>query len=128
LQAIADHGLFNLADFLPKRPGEVELKVIKEMFEASVDGEAYDVERWGQYYRPNGIQAPSAQTESRVVAAPVAADPVISAPLSAADDLPWETSAPAPSYAAPAVAPETSAEGSNRAQDILKMIRDRQTA
>jgi hypothetical protein len=131
LQAIADHGLFNLADFLPKRPGEVELKVIKEMFEASVDGEAYDVERWGQYYRPNGIQAPT--TESRVVAAPASpvaalvADPVVSAPLSAADDLPWETPAAA-SYAAPAVAPETSAEGSNRAQDILKMIRDRQTA
>jgi hypothetical protein len=131
LQAIADHGLFNLADFLPKRPGEVELKVIKEMFEASVDGEAYDVERWGQYYRPNGIQAPT--TESRVVAAPAApvatlvADPVVSAPLSAADDLPWETPAAA-SYAAPAVAPETTGEGASRAQDILKMIRDRQTA
>jgi hypothetical protein len=131
LQAIADHGLFNLADFLPKRPGEVELKVIKEMFEASVDGEAYDVERWGQYYRPNGIQAPT--TESRVVAAPASpvpalvADPVVSAPLSAADDLPWETPAAA-SYAAPAVAPETSGEGASRAQDILKMIRDRQTA
>jgi hypothetical protein len=127
LQAIADHGLFNLADFLPKRPGEVELKVIKEMFEASVVGEAYDVERWGQYYRPNGIQAPT--TETRVVAAPAAsvADSVVSAPLSSADDLPWETPA-APSYATPAVAPETSAEGASRAQDILKMIRDRQTA
>ena len=126
LQAIADHGLFNLADFLPKRPGEVELKVIKEMFEASVDGEAYDVERWGQYYRPNGIQAP---TESSTPTPVKTADPVVSAPLSSSDDLPWESDVAAAekSFAAPTVAPETTSDNTNRAQDILKMIRDRQT-
>ena len=37
--------MFNLGDFLPKKPGEVELKVMQEMFEASVDGEAYDADR-----------------------------------------------------------------------------------
>jgi hypothetical protein len=36
LEAIEKYGLFNLTDFLPKKPGETELKVIKEMFEASV--------------------------------------------------------------------------------------------
>lgn len=132
LQAITDHGLFNLADFLPKRPSEVELKVIKEMFEASVDGEAYDVEKWGQYYRPNGIQAPNAQTETKVVAsrvdAPAYSAPAAPAPSSDSDDLPWETSSAAPSYEAPAVAPETTSENTSRAQDILKMIRERQTA
>ena len=50
--AIKQYGLFNLSDFLPKKPGEVELKVMKEMFEASVDGEPYDMERWGQYFKP----------------------------------------------------------------------------
>ena len=27
------------------------------MFEASVDGEAYDADRWSQYFRPSGMQA-----------------------------------------------------------------------
>ena len=57
--AIETHGLFDLSDFMPKRPGDVELEVIKQMFEASVDGEAYDLERWGQYYRPYGLEAPA---------------------------------------------------------------------
>jgi hypothetical protein len=49
--AIATHGAYDLSTFLPKKPGtSVELKVIKEMFEASVDGQPYDAERWGQYY------------------------------------------------------------------------------
>src|SRR6056300_156481 len=53
--AVESHSLFNLNDFLPKKPSEVELKVMKEMFEASVDGEAYDMERWGQYFKPAGM-------------------------------------------------------------------------
>ena len=38
LAAIESHGLYNLTDFLPKKPGEAELRIMKEMFEASVDG------------------------------------------------------------------------------------------
>src|SRR6056300_1936320 len=57
MKAIETHGLFNLSDFLPKKPGEVEVKVMKEMFEASVDGEAYDADRFGQYFRPAGMSA-----------------------------------------------------------------------
>jgi hypothetical protein len=53
--AVKQYGPFNLKDFLPKKPGEVELKVMKEMFEASVDGEAFDMERWGQYFKPAGM-------------------------------------------------------------------------
>ena len=45
-EAIEKHGLYDLASFLPKKPGDVELKVIKEMFEASVDGQPFDMERW----------------------------------------------------------------------------------
>ena len=55
LAAIEKYGLFDLASFLPKKPGEVELKVIKEMFEASVDGQPYDADKWGQYYKPAGF-------------------------------------------------------------------------
>src|SRR5210317_1673590 len=52
LQAVNDHGLYNLNDFLPKRPSEEEQKIMQEMFEASVDGQPYDPERWGSYFRP----------------------------------------------------------------------------
>ena len=50
MQAIETHGLHTLSD--PKKPTEVELQCIKEMFEASVDGQPYDAERFAQYYRP----------------------------------------------------------------------------
>ncbi len=55
LSAVEQYGLFNLKDFLPKKPTDVELNAIKEMFAASVNEEPYDVERWGQYYKPFGI-------------------------------------------------------------------------
>ena len=40
--AITEHGLWNLSDFLPKKPEETAINVIKDMFEASVDGDAYE--------------------------------------------------------------------------------------
>jgi hypothetical protein len=57
LDAIEKHGLSNLSDFLGKKPTAEELVIIREMFEASVDGEAYDQERWGNFYRPAGVKA-----------------------------------------------------------------------
>ena len=117
--AVDKHGLFNLNDFLPKKPGEVELKVMKEMFEASVDGEAYDMDRWGQYFRPAGMsQATGDPNKSaNAPAAPVA------------ETAPAATPAPAPEATpAPAAeaAPADGGDSSNRAQDILAMIRNRQ--
>jgi hypothetical protein len=120
--AIKQYGLYNLTDFLPKKPNEIELKVMKEMFEASVDGEPYDMERWGQYFKPAGMsqntgdpQKPS--TPKAATAAPAAAAPAASTPA-------WEdepATAPAASTPAPAAA-----GGDSRAQDILAMIRNRQ--
>ena len=55
MQAVNTHGLFNSNDFRPK-PGEVELKVMQEMFEASVDGEAYDMDL-GDNILPAGMAA-----------------------------------------------------------------------
>ena len=131
--AIAEHGLHTLSDFLPKRPTEVELQCIKEMFEASVDGQPYDVERWGAYYRPYGVDAPAgSSTLSTSTAAPAAtpstpapaATPVTAAPV-------VETPAPAPvteTVSAPAAAaPATEGDGGKRAEDILAMIRNRQS-
>lgn len=116
--AIKQHGLFNLNDFLPKKPTEVELKVMKEMFEASVDGEPFDMERWGQYFKPAGM--------SQNTGDPVKSTPKASVP---ADDNYDDEPAPV-AKAAPAPAPKAEAQessgGDSRAQDILAMIRNRQ--
>ena len=123
MAAVNTHGLFNLSDFLPKKPGEVEQKVMHEMFEASVDGEAYDPDRWSNYFRPAGMQArtgdptktasPQATAVSQSApVTPVAAPAPVAAPIPEA--------APAPVAEAPAPT-----DGGN-AQDILAMIRSRQ--
>ena len=52
--AIDTHGLYNLGDYLPKKPTDVEIKVMEEMFRASVDGEPYDADKYSQYFRPGG--------------------------------------------------------------------------
>lgn len=69
LAAIEQYGLKNLSDFLPKRPGDKELEIIKEMFGASVDGQPYDPERWASYYKPVGLDWKGASTESNNKAA-----------------------------------------------------------
>jgi hypothetical protein len=117
--AIAEHGLFDLSTFLPKKPGDVELKVIKEMFEASVDGQSYDTERWGQYFRPAGVNAPAGTTapaadvSEDAPAAVTKAAPTVSSDF---DDEPAVASAPI----------EAKPAASGNAQDILAMIRARQ--
>ena len=121
--AVDAHGLFDLSTFLPKKPTDVELKVIKEMFEASVDGQPYDTERWGQYFRPAGVQAPAGGSttapavDEDAPAAKPALKVVTPAPASDfdEDDTPVAT--------APVAKP---AAGGQKAEDILAMIRARQ--
>ena len=64
LDAIEKYGLSNLNDFLGKKPTAEEVNIIREMFEASVDGEAYDQERWGNYFRPAGIKSDKENSEN----------------------------------------------------------------
>jgi hypothetical protein len=122
MNAINTHGLFNLNDFLPKKPGEVELKVLSEMFEASVDGDVYDPDRWSQYFRPSGM---AARTGDPVAQAPAPAAPVAETKTDTGwqDPAPAATPEPAPAPAAEAAPAEENAGG---AQDILAMIRARQ--
>ena len=125
--AIEAHGLFDLSTFLPKRPTDVELKVIKEMFEASVDGQPYDTERWGQYFRPAGVNAPaggnSGVTEDDIVAASAPVAKAAPAPAPTASASPFDDEDDVPAASAPVAKP--AATGQN-AQDILAMIRARQ--
>ena len=117
--AIEANGLFNLADFLPKKPSEAELRVIKEMFEASVDGRPYDADKFGAYYRPYGVKAPEGTSAPAAESTPaVATTPVATVS---------ETVQPVAETPAPAVETPTQANpSSDKAQDILAMIRARQ--
>jgi hypothetical protein len=122
-KAIEDNGLFNMSDYLPKKPGEVEVEVIKKMFEASVDGEAYDPDRWSNYFRPSGMQARTGDPTK--AASPNATATSQSAPVAEAP-APVAEPTPAPvAEAAPATAP--AGEGGDKAADILAMIRSRQS-
>ena len=122
--AVDSYGLFDLSTFLPKKPTDVELKVIKEMFEASVDGQPYDTERWGQYFRPAGVQAPAGGSAPAPAAdedtpAP-AAKPALKVATPASD---FDDEDDTPVATAPVAKP---AGGGQKAEDILAMIRARQ--
>jgi hypothetical protein len=122
-EAIEKHGLYDLASFLPKKPGEVELKVMKEMFEASVDGQPFDMERWGQYYRPAGMTAPGASdSDDDTAGSVVKSDPKPTPPKAVKE----EEDDPADAAASVATAPVQANKSGSKAEDILAMIRARQ--
>ena len=116
--AVDTHGLFDLSEFLPKRPTEEGLRVMKEMFEASVDGEPYDPDRWGAYYRPAGMQAPSNAS------APAPSSPSASNSVTEPEVQKEELAAPVPAEADSEPKVDT---GTQKAEDILAMIRSRQS-
>jgi hypothetical protein len=118
--AIAEHGLFDLSTFLPKKPSEAEVRVIKEMFEASVDGQSYDTERWGQYFRPAGVSAPAGSSALAAESAPAPQVASTPAPAVSSD---FDDEEPAV-----ATAPVEAKPSTDKAQDILAMIRARQKA
>jgi len=113
--AIDKFGLHNLSDFRPKEPTDAEVKIIKELFEKSVDGEAYDLEKYGQYFRPAGVSAATGNVT------PVASTPAETASAPASETAqPVAESKPAPVQAQP------NTDSAKRAEDILKLIRSRQ--
>ena len=130
LAAIDSNGLFNLNDFLPTKPSAEGVQAIAEMFQASVDGELYDPAKWGNFFKPYGLDtgtstqsasSPVQATTTESVApvtAPAQAEATVTEPVA-------ETTAPAP---APAVEETASADtGKKSADDILNMIRNRQS-
>jgi hypothetical protein len=139
LQAVETHGLFTLKDFLPKKPTAEEVAIIKEMFKASVDGEAYDASRWGNYYKPAGFSRNDgdslpAATETRSAAPSralnvdddVPATPAKSGPADALAALKARTLTSAPAAAEEVEEDTGSAGGKPDATEILRRIRERQ--
>tara|TARA_Y100000287_G_scaffold37115_1_gene28107 strand:+ start:292 stop:1314 length:1023 start_codon:yes stop_codon:yes gene_type:complete len=130
--AIDSHGLHNLGDYLPKKPSAEEVKIIAEMFKASVDGELYDESRFGQYYRPAGMaSSPSSNASATTTATTTATATPTPAPQAEAK---VETPVVETKVEAPAAQPEvatataTATEDKSKASadDILAMIRARQ--
>ena len=126
MKAIEANGLWNLNDFLPKKPSEVEVKVMKEMFEASVDGEAYDADRFGQYFRPAGMSArtgdPNQSSNNGTATSRTAAPATAPAPTA-----PVAETVAQPAPAATTASASEDKPSSERANDILAMIRNRQS-
>ena len=132
-----EHGIQDLASFLPPKPTEEVQKVIREMFEASVDGEAYDPERWGAYYTPPGMaktgndnKASAVTVATPVVETPVVAEAVVEeapfvpdTPVVAEAVVEAVVEAPVAETVAVDDVPKANTE---KAQDILAMIRSRQ--
>ena len=124
MKAIETHGLYNRRLSCPKKPGEVELKVMQEMFEATVDGEAYDADKFGQYFRPAGMAARTG--DPNVAARPrQLLQELMKLPIPVAETAPATETTEVKADTAPAPkAEEAPTEGN--AQDILAMIRARQ--
>lgn len=133
LEAIDQHGLYNLADFLPKKPTEIEQAIIKEMFESSVAGEPFDMERWGQYFKPYGagISADDLEAmDSIPVAKPTPSTQVKVAPAVDTiddDESPWADDE-LPSFPSPSAEKSSDNSPDDKARAILDKIKNRQAS
>lgn len=135
--AIDLYGLFDLKEFLPKHPSDSELRIMKEMFEASVDGKLYDPDRWAAYFKPWGLQVAGSSARDEVdedapTSTPVRSTPVRSTQSEDNDDInrdlksstpPWEDE---PEVEATSEVKVVSKPTNDKAKDILDLIRARQ--
>lgn len=53
--AVEKFGIPELSSYLPKKPTEEELKVIMDMFVDSMNGDPYDAQKYGSYFKPFGL-------------------------------------------------------------------------
>jgi hypothetical protein len=118
--AVQEHGLYNLSDFLPKKPTPEALAVIFEMFQASLEGELYDPDQWAKYYKPYGFDASGDDDDKKAAKAP-ARVPAKAPAKPVADDIeddtpPFEPDTPKASESAPAAKSPT---------EILALLKNR---
>lgn len=124
--ALEKYGLFNLRDFLPKKPTTEEQEIIVEMFNASMEEQPFDMGKWGAHFRPAGFNdeesavkgTPTATvvtTPSKPRVAPTVTAPVVT-DVDSDDDSPFTDPTPT-------TRPVT---GGNRSQQIIDMIRNRE--
>lgn len=126
-KAIDEHGLFDLGNWMPAKPDAETLTAIHEMFEASVNGDLYDPDRFAKYYRPFGMPAPGTGGNEAFGTQQAKPAPQAQAPAPQQAAAPAQASpAPAPQATETTEAAAPAASGS--AKDILAKIRSRQSA
>ena len=113
-KAIETNGLYNLSTTYLKKPGDVEVEVIKKMFEASVDGEAYDMDAFGQYFRPAGMASRTGDPVKASTPQPAKVEETV---VAKTEEETVKVSEPVA---------ESKPADNNKAEDILAMIRSRQ--
>jgi hypothetical protein len=91
---------------------------MKEMFDASVNGEEYDTDKWGAYFRPRGVQASNSAADHDDDSYVVAPRQQFSTPVVDEDEEPVVTSE------VKVTTPQTSDTTAN----ILAMIRSKKTS
>jgi len=127
LAAVKEHGLKDLSEMLPPKPSPEALGAIYEMFEASVNGEMYDPERWAKYYRPWGFEYAGSTESTTPAPASNTAPKADSTPAPKAETVtdskpPFTPDAP---KAEPKKEEVVTSSGSSNAEDILAKIRNR---
>jgi hypothetical protein len=128
LAAVDTNGLYDLKDFLPKKPSAEQVDMIYNMFQDSVNGELFDSAKYGEHFRPNGMSAPARvqattpPAQSTTPVAPATA-PAVETPAQVV-----ETPAPVVAPVVETASANTPTTDSNAsAEDILAMIRNRQS-
>jgi len=129
--AMNTHGLWNLSSFLPKKPDEAHLNAIMELFQASVDQELYDLDKWGQFYRPTSMRndTTSSDADATVVSTKTTVAMTgnsilnkVQAKPSTDDTPPWEDQ----SQATQSVTTQVEKPRMQTPDDIIAAIRKRQ--
>jgi hypothetical protein len=122
-QALDAFPLPDLTSYLPKKPDEQTLAIIMEMFVDSMNGEAYDVEKYGKFYKPFGLND---EGEAKSATAGSGMHTTVSkksAPAAEETDV-EETPVERPAVKTAATA--TSAGGQKQSvQDLLKQMKDK---
>ena len=116
-KAVDPYGLFDLND--SRSPSEAELGIIKQMFEDSVDGKAYDVSKIWTVFPSIYVQLPdtgNAKTVALVTA------PAETNQTTATTTAPVETANTTEAVAETPVETSADTSGGQRAEDILAMI------
>jgi hypothetical protein len=112
LTIIEQHGLHDLNKYRGERPDSDALAAIFAMWEDSVKGNPFDMESYGQYYRPYGVNDDQSASRGAPAARPVAT------PVAVDED------EPEASVKAPAASPAAAGSNTN-AHDILERIKNR---
>lgn len=131
MAAIEKNGLWNLNDYLPKKPDDNQLQAIVDMFRDSVDGNPYDADKYAQYYKPYNLrtdndESGSSSGGSKASAKMPARNINIQAPKAQDHEPPFDGGNTVSRAAAPVA--EDSPKKLTSPEDILAAIRKRQAA